>query len=24
GDNLIAEVADTGSEYIHMEWKNLE
>ncbi|MBU1108706.1 MAG: hypothetical protein KKB51_18665 [Candidatus Riflebacteria bacterium] len=24
GDNLIAEVADAGSEYIHMEWKNLD
>lgn len=24
GDNLIAEVADTGSEYIHMDWKNLD
>jgi len=24
GDNLIAEVADNGSEYIHMDWKNLD
>lgn len=23
GDNLIAEVADSGSEYIHMDWKDL-
>ncbi|EKD84013.1 MAG: glucosyl hydrolase family protein, partial [uncultured bacterium] len=24
GGNLIAEVTDTGSEYIHMDWKDLE
>jgi len=24
GDNLIAEVADTGVEYIHMDWENLD